>query len=276
MDTITAAFDAQASSFGKRAGLLPEVRQAIARAVVNLGGLEQDRRIVDIGAGTGEIGLELVGLGLSYAGIDASGGMLAAFRERAAALGLSPDLLVADACSRWPIPDASVRVVFGSRSLHWIETSHLVAEVQRVGSSSGAVLLIGRVVRDPDDPREQIRGAMQERLRAAGYEGRSGRDRAGESVAECVRRGARPLPERVVASWTVKRRPSSSIDDWRGKPGLAGRDVPDAVKARVLDEVLAFTTRAFGNIEAPVEVTERYVLGGAEIAFPRRHGAPSR
>jgi hypothetical protein len=249
----------------------------IARTVFDMGGaagLGAPHLLLDLGAGTGDIGLELLARGISYRGVDVSGGMLAVFRERAAALGLVPDLVVADAGDRWPADDGSVRVVFGSRSLHWIETSHLASEAARVASPEGAVLLIGRVVRDPEDPRERIRAAMRELLRESGYEGRSGGARAREGIAECVRRGWHPLPSRVAAAWTVKRRPRSSLDDWRSKPGLGGRDVPDDVKERVLTEVLRFTKDTFGNIETPIDVTERYVLDGVEMLS--RGGAQTR
>jgi hypothetical protein len=117
---------------------------------------------------------------------------------------------------------------------------------------------------------------MRELLRESGYEGRSGGGRAKEGIVECVRRGGRSLPSRVAAAWTVKRRPRSSLDDWRSKPGLGGRDVPDDVKERVLAEVLRFTKDTFGNIEAPVDVTERYVIDGVEIGLLAPSGAQTR
>jgi len=258
-------FDVQAESFERRAGLLPEVRAQIAMAVRDMGKLEAGHRILDLGAGTGDIGLELLAFGLPYRGVDVSSGMLSVFQKRAAAAGLTPDLVISDAGERWPADDDSVRVVFGSRSLHWIETSHLASEAERVGLPEGAFLIIGRVVRAPDDPRERIRGVMREILREHGYEGRSGGGRAKEGIAECVRRGGRPLPSRVAATWNVERTPGSSLTDWRRKPGLAGRDVPDDVKDRVLSDVLRFTRETFGNIDAPIDVTERYVLDGVEL-----------
>ncbi|HEX7670885.1 MAG TPA: class I SAM-dependent methyltransferase [Polyangiaceae bacterium] len=270
------AFDLQAATFDRRAGLLPEVRAAIAGAVLEIGAVEGKHRILDLGAGTGDIGLELLSRGASYRGVDVSSGMLAVFRQRAAAAGLVPDLVVADAGVRWPAEDGSVRVVFGSRSLHWIDTAHLASETARVALPEGAVLIIGRVVRAPDDPRERIRAAMREFLREHGYEGRSGGGRAREGIAECVRRGGRALPARVAATWTVARRPSASLADWRSKPGLAGRDVPEDVKASVLADVLRFTNETFGNIEAPVDVTERYVLDGVEMVFPGGTGGGTR
>jgi SAM-dependent methyltransferase len=248
------------------------VRIQIAAAVLEMGRIEGKHRVLDLGAGTGDIGLELVSRGVSYRGVDASSGMLAIFRERAAAAGLAPDLVVADAGERWPAEDDSVRVVFGSRSLHWIDTSHLASETERVALPEGAVLIIGRVVRAPEDPRERIRGAMREILREHGYEGRSGGGRAKEGIAECVRRGGRALPACVAATWAVRRTPSASLADWRSKPGLAGRDVPDDVKASVLADVLRFTTETFGNIDQAVDVTECYVLDGVEVGFQVKSG----
>ncbi|HVU05180.1 MAG TPA: class I SAM-dependent methyltransferase [Polyangiaceae bacterium] len=262
-------FDRQARSFGSRAGLPESVRRAIAVAVREMGRLESGR-LLDVGAGTGDVGLDLLLSGTAYTGIDVSPEMLAVFRERAAAAGASsPDLVVADATAPWPVPDGSVRAVFGSRSLHWIPASHLGAETVRVLEPNGA-LLVGRVVRDEAAPREVIRRYMRKLLREAGHENLRGGGRKREALDECVRRGGRLLPSRVVAEWAVRRTPRSSVEDWRDKEGLAGISLDRAQKERVLSEVLAFTARTFGNIDAPLEALERYVLDGVVFGDARR------
>ena len=236
------------------------------RRLSELGGLGPDRLLVDVGAGTGEIGLEILQRTVRYVGLDDSRGMLDVFAARARERGLSPSLIVADARDRWPVADGSARVIFGSRSLHWLAPRELVDEALRVAAKDGAVLLVGRGVHDPRGPRERIRVAMREFLSAAGFEGRSGgRECRRPPRRMRARRGASPIPVRTVARWPVRRPPRASLDDWRSKPGLAGIDVPAAIKDLVLERVAEFASDTFGDIDAPIESEECYTLVGATL-----------
>jgi SAM-dependent methyltransferase len=230
-----------------------------------LGPFDRARRILDIGAGTGEVGIELSAAGEGYLGIDESPEMLAIFRNRAGVAGLRPELLVADARRPWPVAPGSVGLVFGSRSLHWLEPEHVAEQARAAASPRGATLVVGRVVRDPESPAERTRRAMRALLRREGYEGRSGSQSSGRLVAACVARGAVALPPEVAATWTVRRSARASIDAWRSKPGLAGVRVPDEVKAKVLAELEGFTAEATGNIDATVESSEKFVLEGVSL-----------
>jgi precorrin-6B methylase 2 len=260
-----AFFDAQAHAFALRAGLPPEARAQIARALVQLAGLDGSHGVLDIGAGSGDIGLELVTLGVRYLGLDQSEGMLDVFRQRAAAAGVVPSLIVADASEKWPVPAGDTSLVFGSRSLHWLEPRHVAEQAFRAASPAGARLLVGRVVREETSPKQRARRAMRDFVAQRGFDTRSGMRGSAALIEECTTRGAVPFPPRVVAEWSVRGSIRGSIDAWRAKPGLAGTVMPGDVKAAVLDDVVRFTSEAFGNIDVSVVSTERYVLEGATL-----------
>jgi ubiquinone/menaquinone biosynthesis C-methylase UbiE len=260
-------FDSGAISFERRAGLPENAQLAVAHALFSR---SRGGRILDVGAGTGDVGLPLVRMGANYLGIDASREMLDVFAARAAEARLLPALSLADARSRWPVDDGSVSVIFGSRSLHLLEVSHVASEARRVASPSGAELVIGRVVRDPDSPRAAIRREMRRRLRALGVTPRGGRDDAAALLATLTADGATPLHERVVAEWTVTRTPRASLDDWEGKPGLAGVDVDPDAKRRLLEGLRGFIEEHLGDIDAPFEAVERYSLAGVALGGPWR------
>jgi ubiquinone/menaquinone biosynthesis C-methylase UbiE len=258
-------FDSQAESFQARAGLPAHVKHAVADAIVELGRLGPSSNVLDVGAGTGDVGLELVTRGIGYIGLDASSAMLEQFRAAAETVGVSPRLLVADAGAPWPVAPGSISVVFGSRSLHWLEAAHVAAQAFAVASPRGARLLIGRVERDADSPRHRVRRVMRDLLAREGIPGRSGSRSADRLVEECVLRGGKPLPRHVVASFAVRASIRDAIESFRGKPGLAGMLLEDAVKERILDELTRFTSEAFGNIDTPLDSTEHYVLQGATL-----------
>jgi ubiquinone/menaquinone biosynthesis C-methylase UbiE len=261
--TYGGPFDSDAASFERRAGLPKTAQLAAANALFAASG---GGRILDVGAGTGDIGLELVRLGANYLGIDASGEMLEIFRARAAGAGVSPALVLADARSRWPVEGASVSVIFGSRSLHLLDVPHVTQEARRVASVTGARVVVGRVVREADSPRALIRREMRHRLSASGVVPRPGGENAAGLLAAFTADGATPLGEEVVAEWTVTRTPRASLDDWEGKPGLAGVSVEASLKRRVLSDLRAFVEARFGDIDAPYASVERYSLAGVELA----------
>src|SRR5262249_44260825 len=96
-------YDPQANSFDRRAGLPPEACEAIALEVVRIASLGATDTLLEIGAGTGQIGQALCAKPLRYLGIDASPMMLAKFGERCRRHGVCAPVIVADARRGWPV-----------------------------------------------------------------------------------------------------------------------------------------------------------------------------
>lgn len=262
-------FDEQAADFDERAGLPSGVASQIADAIVAIAYLREGFRVLDIGAGTGEVGAELARRGLGYVALDASAEMLAVFRKKARSAAVPPSLLVGDARERWPVEDASIGLVFGSRSLHWLSPEHVERESLRVASPDGCAVLIGRVERHEESPRARLRRTMRELLREAGYPGRSGGASARAIVQRLVARGAMPVPLRRAAAWTVSVTPRSVLEAWRRKAGLGGANVPTAEKDRVLARTEAWALETFPDIDVPIETEECYTLEGAMLTESR-------
>jgi ubiquinone/menaquinone biosynthesis C-methylase UbiE len=262
-------FDKQASDFDARTGLPAGVCAKAADAIVAIADLRRGSRVLDLGAGTGQVGAELVARGLGYVAVDASAEMLAVFRKKALASGFAPELLVGDARERWPVDEGSVRLVFGSRSLHWLPVDHVVLESLRVASPDGCAVLIGRVERPDGSPRARLRRKMRELVRAAGYPSRSGGANARAVVERLVAAGATHLAVQNVATWTVRASPRSILEAWSRKHGLGGADPTPAQKQDVLARTEAWAIETFGDVDVPIESEECYTLEGAMLTGPR-------
>ena len=106
-------------------------------------------RLLDLGAGTGRIGIPFIAARDDYVGVDLSFGMLSEFRRRAGSGARAPRLVQADG-ERLPFADASfdaimlIQVFGGMRG--W---RRLLAEVRRVLCGAG-VLVLGRTLAPPD------------------------------------------------------------------------------------------------------------------------------
>ena len=263
-------FDNQAAEYDSRAGLTKGVPEQIAKTIEQLAPAPINGLLLEVGAGTGQIGYCLQRLLWQYVGFDISPRMLAHFRGRFTADEEAPSLVEADGNQAWPVADRSAGVVFSSRTLHLLDRDHVVNEVFRVATGRGTVLVTGHVERSPESVPAVMRRQMRRLLREQGYQGRSGSDSRRAIFEACQARGAEPIAPVVAARWSVDTSPLQSIRSWENKPSLAGNDVPAAVKEKVLSDLRAWATKCYNGLHQTVATDEAYVLEGARLA-PHHH-----
>ena len=268
--TTRMSFDDQGNAFDQRAGLPGSIAEDVAAAVVSLGGLGPEDLLVEVGAGSGEIGCHLVGR-VAYVGFDVTPSMLDAFRRRLGARANAAHLVVADGNAAWPIADGAVRVVLGSRSLHLLSLPHALAEIERVGAAEGVTVLTGRVARDPSSVPMWMRRQMRRLLRELGFAGQRGGGEIARDLVEAHDRSesrylATPIAPYVVARWSVAASPADSLAAWTGKDGLAGIAVDAQTKHEVLERLRSQAALEFGDLEQRIEDSEAYVLTGVRFS----------
>src|SRR4051812_19578616 len=141
-------YDVAAPSFERHRALPDGVPEAI-RALVLEAVDAASPRLLDLGAGTGRIGIPFIAARDDYVGVDLSFGMLSEFGHRAAGSTPAPRLVQADG-ERLPFRDATfdaimlIQVFGGLRG--W---RRVLAEARRVLRGAG-VLVLGRTVAPPD------------------------------------------------------------------------------------------------------------------------------
>ena len=252
-------FDGQAADFDRRVGLTEDVCRAAAAAIVARGEGGWGDRVVEIGAGTGQIGRWLLAQPVRYTALDLSRGMLEVFRRRLD--GEPAPLVQADAARAWwPLAGRSVRAVFSSRAIHLLPLETVVSEMQRIAAPGGAACLLGWVVRRPDSVKHRMSREMQRRLRERGFPARTSGSR--RFIEACVARGAEPLERVEVARWPALHSPRNSVERWRAKEGLGGIVLPPGVQDEVLDELMGWARDTFGDPDRTWETEETYVIEG--------------
>ena len=258
-------FDREAATYDDRSGIPVDKRSDIVRAIGDLTGVAAGDVLLELGAGTGQLGACFPALGVHYVGLDASAPMLDVFKRRRAAAEPPITLIHANADADWPVRSASVRAVFSSRAVHLFDLDHVVTETLRVALGPGASFTLGRVQRDASGVRSTMRREMRSMLAARGFVPRDG-DRGQRRVLEAFRaRGATPLGPVAVAAWPDDRSALHVLDDWRRKPGLGGCEPPDAVKTSILAELEEWAAARFGSLNAPAAAEETYILEGVTL-----------
>lgn len=263
-----ASFDDQADVFDRRAGLPPRAVAGVAAAVAEICPPETAGTLLDLGAGTGELGVRLAAGRAAYLGLDLSLAMLRVFRGRPG--GRAVPLTAADASRGWPVRRGSVAAIFASRAAHRLPVEHLANEALRVARPTGAWVILGRVRRERASVRAAMRRRMRRLLADHGLEGRSA-DRTHRRLSGLLEgRGGQTEPARVVATWPVVERPADALAAWRSKPGLAGTALAAEIQVAVLDELTAWARQRYGDLDTIRETRESYEL--TPIRLP--DGAP--
>lgn len=261
--TSRVSFDGQAGDFDLRAGLPAGVAPRVAAALAELA-LTRRGVILDLGAGTGQIGEHLARGRSRYVGMDVSGPMLAVFRRKLGP-GSGSTLVRADAGVPWPIAGGRVDLVFLSRAAHLLPPAVLVEESLRVASPQGALIVFGGVRSEPESLRAVLRREMRRLLAEHGVEARRADDsrlRLAEALEE---RGGEILPERTAASWSVVHRAEDSLAAWRAKSGLGGRAVTPEIQDSVLRRLEGWIRERYGSLDVAREATERYELAAVRL-----------
>ncbi len=252
-------FDDRADRFDRDAGLGDDSAGRIAAAIMELVQPQVGEMVLELGAGTGEIGRHLSEVAPRYLGLDASVGMLAVGRNPVAAGPAGGRVVACDCDGRWPVGDGVACCVFASRVAQLLDAEHIAREVRRVGARV-VWWITGRARRDPWGYRELLRGRMREALRERGVEPRMSRGADSSVGAALTAAGGVAVEPVDAAVWMHRGSVSEMVGAWRDKRELGGVGVDRATRDAVLDEVERWAVERFGDTRATLESREVYTL----------------
>jgi SAM-dependent methyltransferase len=222
-------------------------------------------RILEVGAGTGRISIPLMERGANVVGCDLSSPMLHRFQEKYPA----PRLVQADA-SRLPFSSAQFDAVLTVHVLHLVPVwREVLREIQRVLVPGGIYLnvrtwdMAGAAA--AEKIREFWRGWMKQHGVDAGHPGlRTHTD----LLAELRSLGA-AVSEVEPARYTIPVNIRKELENFAARIYSETWDIPDAIFNESMDELRAWASREFGDIDQEIVDEARFVIhvarfGGAD------------
>ena len=257
-------FDGQADIFDERAGLPPSVGRDVALAALELVAASPRDAVLEIGAGTGEIGRHLAALPVCYLGIDLSRGMLGVFKGKLGEASARALAVQADCDRPWPVRDRSIAAVFASRVAHLLDADRVVGEAMRV-CRPGGYLLVGRTARDEHSLKSRLRHRRRVALARGGIAPRDGTEGTRRLLDRCVARGATRLESRRVASWTGTTTADRIISGWEALPALGAHRLPAEARAAILRELRDWARLELGDPHRAERFTEWYTIEGVRL-----------
>ncbi len=260
-------FDAQADIYDKRTGLGEKTAQHIATALGKMIQPYLTGQFLEIGAGTGEIGCCLQSLGIPYAGMDLSSGMLDVYRQRYKSADDIPELIQADANAAWPFAEHSVSVFFSSRAMHQLDHDNVLKQLERLAAPAGAILILGNVKRSKKSAKAIMRKEMHRVLNEFGLQEKSGQSNRKLLFEIIEQQGGERLAAVTASRWQVSHAAIESIQSWKSVDGIAGQAVAPDIKEKILDAVILRAQTIFSDLEQTLEAQETYELNAINLPF---------
>lgn len=251
---VSSAYDKMAAGFERQRALPNEVAQSVRAAVLAAVPHVETPRLLDLGAGSGRIGLSFVASGDDYVAVDLSARMLRVFAEKD--VGRHRAQLVQADGRALPFAEAwfdavLMIAVFGDVP----DWRQLVAEACRVLRPRG-VVAIGRTA-VPDDGiderlKQQLDLLLAEKMPCTLR--KNGRKNAAQHLAAT----ATATTNLVPARWSVERSIRQFLE--RHADGARFSRLPVKVREEALAELAEWAKGQFGSLDAAFIEAHRFEM----------------
>lgn len=212
-----ALYDSIAAQYDATRGYPPAVAENIGQQLGELARQSHpDPLILEIGAGSGRVGLPVAASGVRYVGCDESAAMLGYFAAHLAAqLPTRATLLQADA-KLLPFAAGSFDVGLAVHVFHLVGGWQRAADEFRRVVKSGGLLLLGFDIEDGGAPYAHALNAWNAILDAAGVaQHGQGRESIGAAVVDYLARQGASVQQRRLLDWQTQLSVAQMLHDHR-------------------------------------------------------------
>ncbi len=233
----------------------PEVSGKIATAMVEP--LEREFRdgahLLEIGVGTGRIGMPVVARGVQLTGVDIDPEMMSAFRSKYAGVSRRVSLVEADA-QDLPFHDASFSGVIAVHIWHLIpDLTRALDEAVRV-IKPGGFLFEGWDSPSAASPELEIQDAWCKALEKLGHPVQRGGHRAAlEASRQYLLERKLETQDRVIAGWEVSHTPLEVVEALEDGLYSFTKNVPTELRFQAGRNIKPFLTEKYQDLETAIK-----------------------
>ena len=248
------SFDRAASYYDQTRPLPESIAQEGIQSILDLTGPRA--RTLEIGTGTGRIGIPLLERGLDLVGCDISSKMLRRLHEKLPAARVAQ----ADA-TLLPFPTAHFDVVFTVHVLHlipsWID---VLREIRRVLVPEGKYLNVTTWGSTGVSTRERLRVHWRDWLGAHGLNVRNPGMQNHVDFVQAIQSQGGQLTEVEVLRYPLKYILRQELERFSGRIYSDAWDVPDDLFESSIQDLRTFAEHEYGDLDRPLEDEVRFFI----------------
>lgn len=253
------SFDRAAGYYDRTRPLFEPIAQQGIQAILEITG--PAARILDVGAGTGRISIPLLKRGADLVGCDLSGEMLKRLQEK-----LPSARITQTDASRLPFPTAQFEAVLTVHVIHLIAPwREALGEFRRVLAPGGVYLNVRTYAAVGNSIREELRQFWRRWVEAQGAKiHQPGVRDYQEFLSELGSMGAHISEEEVVrypAPFTLR----EELGRFTGRVYSDAWHIPDDIFKASMQELYAWVTQEYGDLDQPREDLVRFVIDVARF-----------
>jgi ubiquinone/menaquinone biosynthesis C-methylase UbiE len=247
------SFDRAAGFYDQTRGLAPSMATIGVQTILDLAG--PNGSILEVGIGTGRIGVPLLQRGANLIGCDLSIEMMNKLRDKYPAARLNQANAV-----RLPYPADRFDALLTIHVLHLVGAwRDALCDFKRVLKPSG-IYINSWHWHDPNSIDQQVRQYWRDRVEARGFDWRRpGIQSREELIAGLKVMGAR-VEEKEIEHSTYQITLREEIDALANRIYSDTWDVPDAALHDSIQETRVWAEHEFGNLDQTVDAEYRIVL----------------
>lgn len=249
---MSIVFDRAVEYYDQTRAMPPERHRALIDALVRETNINENSRVLEIGIGTGRIGMSVAEHVRRLFGIDLSLEMMGVLRRKLADTNLNIDIAQADA-GKLPFADETFDVAYAVHVYHLVAGWQSAMRDARRIIKRGGYFVVSFHKREDDSPTARIRTQLRELAEARGVETKRPGSHSEEEILGEIRAWGDEPRIVVCSAWTEPEVPEKILEELDRQIFSETWVIPRAVMDAAMPRVREWAQETYGDLSKPIE-----------------------
>lgn len=250
---MSIVFDRAVEYYDQTRSLPPERHAALIEALVREAGMTPDARVLEVGIGTGRIGLSVAAHAQRLFGIDLSIEMMDALRRKQSATNLHIELAQADA-GRLPFANDTFDVAYAVHVYHLVSGWQLALLEARRALKPGGRFVVSFHTRDEQSPNVRLRRQLNALIQPYGLNTKRPGTQSEQELYDAIKTWDPTLRIAPVKQWDDAEIPEELLHELDRQIFSETWMIPRKVMAAVMPKLRDWAANEFGDLTQPIGV----------------------